>query len=286
MRNSRDPEIGRALAIFKGFDSGDHDLPQEVLAARRVFEHAGEELAEVSRAALAIDPGAKQRELTEQVLASLRNGRLEGDWVQPLFDLKDEQVRLGLKRTILEQAEEVAANRLPTVIRAHADEILADFLRPVLVARLEELRAIHKKVDFRKVPFGREADLARADKAVREAHARVRELEADYAFLRGQQNTLRVITGSPSEDAFARFREFANPYDRDMFPLLGAWNAPPAPWDSMPGGKVVWIVLNPQAQVWMPTAEECDAAYDSRVTDKAFLANKTTATEGVFVRQV
>jgi hypothetical protein len=263
MGNYRDADINRALALFRAFDGGYIALPQEVLTARAVLGRVERAKVEATTAFATISPSRIQQGVIEAVLASAAHGELPDDWVEPILETNAEQVRLSHQQLILAQAAERAANALPTVVRQHADEIVVDGLRPALETMLAELRALRAKVNLGTVPFGNEAALARADKAVRDAHGKVGDLADRYGVLRAAQQTLAALVGRPEHDALATYGEMSNPFE--VWPLRGAYNSGPAPWQSTPGGKVVWIALNPKAAIWMPTPDECEQVALERI---------------------
>jgi hypothetical protein len=276
----RDADTSRSLVLIQGSEDGYYDLPKPVLTARRTFEAIEAARAEAGKTYQSISPGAVQQGVMEAILAKAASGELDMALVQPILDTTTEQVRLSHWQVVLDEAAGRAATALPSVVRKHADEIVTDGLRPALEKVLADLRALQAKVDLRTVPFGNEAGLARADKAVRDAYAKFGDLADTYGLLRGAQAVLRDIVGQPSEEAFARFREFRNAYH--VVTGLGSWTAPQPPWEALPGGKLTWIAVTPGVEVWMPTADQCQAANDAKVAAGGL---RSATAEGVYVPQ-
>lgn len=281
MINYGDPNVSRAEALLRGVDDGFYTVPSEIVTARRAFRLIHATRTTKTTAYLAINLPGVQQLVVEDVLAKAQSGVLEDGWVQPIPETSAERLRLSDELTVLEQAEERAASALPGAVRQCADRVITEGLRPALDKVLSDLRALQRKVDLSTVPFGDEAALAKAGKAQREAHGRVGELTVAYSAIRAAQNSLRLIVGAPEPDAFGTYGEMSNPYE--VWPQRGSWTQKGAPWEGTPGGKVVWIALNPKAKVWMPTAAECKAAYEARIDTNRWAAGKAEATEGVFV---
>lgn len=168
---------------------------------------------------------------------------------------------LSAEHTILSEARDQLVDGTPWLAMRLSEDILANHLRPAMETLLETLRS---KADLAAtVPWGDTRALLRASDDARAYHEEMVLAAEHYAGIRDAQWRLKLLTGSPSDDAYSHFGQLRN-MDQ-IWPDRGNWTDGRAPWPEDPIARMAWLVTS-EADPWMPTAAECEAALADRLS--------------------
>lgn len=243
-----------ALGIFPASEAA-YTLPSDVLRARQAA-HAIEGWLAATRD----DPQAQNREraaAVRSILEAAIAGKEPGPVEKALRTAADQAAFRAERAGLLADALELADLRLVSTIVDHADEILAEHLRPALETALAEVRGVLEVSD--EIPWTDARALARASDAVRLAYETVRAAVDRLTALRAAQGLLQRLTGEPAAEAFRVFGSIKNLHD--LWPQHGqGYPVVSAPWPTEPGQALVWQ-LRHGADIWMPTAIEVVERY-------------------------
>ena len=204
-------------------------------------------------------------------------GDLPDDYEAPFVQAQEQVRRLSARQSILTEARDELAERTPYVAMRLSEEILADFLRPALEAVLGRVRAGADLAP--RVPWDDQRALVMADKAVREYHEVVAKATDDYGVIRDAQWRLKALAGKPSDEAYHRFGELRNmpaiwpQRDSGVQSIRGR-----APWPDGPA-RLVWLVTS-QAEPWMPTGAECEAANNALISANGMRSGIVAGAQG------
>lgn len=252
--------------LFAGHDAGHYDLPPELLARREAEARINAEAREVATLLAAANPATVRSRIVAELIEAAAISDLPGGYEVPFLEGQDELRRLSAAQSIVSDAKAELAERTPRVAARLSEDILADYLRPAMAAVLDRVRAGADLAD--RVPWGEQRALTMADKKIREYHELVAIANEEYFALRTAQRLLMTLTGMPSSEAHHRFGELRNMHliwsqrDSGVESIRGM-----APW---PDGiaRMVWLVSS-EADPWLPTAAECEAANDALIAAHA-----------------
>ena len=197
-----------------------------------------------------------------ELIEAAGQGDLPTRYEVPFLEAQEATRRLSAAQSILSEARTELAERTPWLAGRLGEKIRADYLRPAMVAVLDRVREGAELAAG--VPWTDTRALVMAEKRFREYHELVAAAHDDYMAIRSAQRYLMTLTGQPSTDAHHTFGELRNmpaiwpQRDSSVESIRGR-----APW---PEGieRMVWLVSS-DADPWMPTAAECDAAQLARI---------------------
>jgi hypothetical protein len=243
--------------LFAGYDAGLYDLPLELLARREAEVRVNDELRALPARYPKADPAAARSRAVADLIEAAAKGDVPADYEKPFLAAQETTRRLAAAQSILAEAKAELVDRTPWFAMRLSEEILAEYLRPAMVAVLDRV-AIGAELAPR-VPWANERALVGADQKVRDYYEVVSKANADYIGLRAAQHQLMNLSGTPSFEAYHRFGELRNMHavwpqrDSGVESIRGR-----APW---PDGieRMVWLVTS-KAEPWMPTGAEADAA--------------------------
>jgi hypothetical protein len=169
---------------------------------------------------------------------------------------------MGAHLAVLRAAREAARARFVRSVAGRPEEIL-DHLRRALDDTVEKARKVAPAL----AAYGATPDLklllnAPADQ--RKAYGALERLADRYAAIRRGRDRLDRMGYTPQRDASGHFGEFKNVVE--LRPP-GPRGLPPEPWPTDNRvHKLLWI-LQYDAQPWLPTPEEQDAAWEAWATE-------------------
>jgi hypothetical protein len=210
-----------------------------------------------------VDPAAVRSHAVADIIVAAGSGELPAAFEAPFIDAQEELRRLSAAQSILSEAQAELAERTPWFAARLSETILADYLRPALEAVLDRVREGAALGPL--VPWDDPRRLAAADREVREYHEVVAQANDDYLKIRDAQWRVRALAGAPSDEAYHRFGELRNmravwpQRDSGVQSIRGR-----TPWPDGPA-RMVWLVTS-DAQPWLPTAAECEAANEALVS--------------------
>jgi hypothetical protein len=248
--------------LFAGFDAGYYDLPQDLLARRRAEERIKDALTALGQRVIDSHPADVRTQVVADLIDAAGKSDVPEGYERPLMEAQDETRRLAAQQSVLSEARDELAERTPWFAARLSEEILSDYLRPAMVKVLEQVAS--GAVLGPAVPWDNQRALVMADRDVREYHELVAKAHDDYMQIRSAQHRLMTLTGQPHDDAFRVFGELRNMHliwptrDSGVSAIKGQ-----APW---PDGiaRMVWLVVS-NADPWLPTAAECNAAMQERI---------------------
>ncbi len=244
-------------ALFSGTDAGIHTLPADVVDLRRALLHLTDTpTPEVP------DERALHANLVVGAVAAAHRGDDPPD-VTPLVDAGRGLALADARRRVLDEATAVVAGELRDAIIDGAEPILVLHLRPAFDKLIAELKATCAAF----LPYGDAAPalLCAPDKA-RKAFAGLGDLSARWSALRKSRAALASAGYTAQADEFGLFALVRN---ADSFtdmtqPRPMSKIADGLPWRGLAGTDwQLWIGTNPAAELWLPTPDEQDAAFNA-----------------------
>ncbi len=163
--------------------------------------------------------------------------------------LDTERQRLG------GQAHEIASRSVTSAVTSNASDLVVTVLRPALDELLKEARpAAVACQGFSDA----EAVLRGPDKA-QKGYLALGSVATRYAGLRSAQRLLSALAGGPQKDTAELFSEIKN--------MPTVWpdyrSRKNAPWPADGVGRLRWLATSNEAEIWMPSVEEQDEAWDA-----------------------
>lgn len=244
-------------ALFAGADAGIHSLPADVGDLRRALLH----LADTPTPEVP-DERALHASLVAAAVAAAHRGDDPPD-VTPLIDSGRARALADARRRVLDEATSAVAGELRDTIVDGAEAILGDHLRPAFDELVAELKAACAAF----TPFGASAsELLRAPDKARKAFAGLGDLSARWAALRNSRAALANAGYTARADEFGLFALVRN---ADAFADMTRARpmskiADGLPWRGLAGTDwQLWFGTNPAAELWLPTPDEQDAAFNA-----------------------
>lgn len=244
-------------ALFASCDADAHTLPPDVVDLRRALSHLTDTpTPEVP------DERALHASLVAATVAAAHCGDEPPD-VAPLLDAGRVRALADAHRRVLDEATADVAGELRDAIVDGAEAILVDHLRPVHEELIAELRAACDAFS----PYGDAAPaLLRAPDKARKAFAGLGDLSVRWAALRNSRAALANAGYTARADEFGLFALVRN---ADAFADMTRARpmskiADGLPWRGLAGTEwLLWIGTHPEAELWLPTPDEQDAAWSA-----------------------
>jgi hypothetical protein len=248
--------------LFAAFDAGYYDLPQDLLARRRAEKRVNDALTALNQQLIDNNPADARTKVVADLIAVAGKSGVPDSYERPFMEAQDVTRRLAAQQSILSEARGELAERTPWFAARLSEEILSDYLRPAMEKVLERVRPGADLAT--RMPWDDQRALVMADRKVRDYHELVAKAHDDYIQIRSAQHRLMTLTGQPRDDAFHMLGELRNMHliwptrDSGVPSIKGQ-----APW---PEGiaRMVWLVTS-EAEPWMPTAAEANAALQERI---------------------
>ncbi len=264
---SRNTTFSQTKPLFAGHDAGHYDLPASLLAHRSGLGVLRDALRKAQEDEARFNPADIRQRLADELGESARAGALPAGWVERWFAVAGEQSRAAAEASILSDAIAEAENDLVNAVRETADVVIVTCLRPVLGGVLATVRDRAAKTP--NVPWDQPRLLARESPAVRETFRMVEDANERYGALRHAQHALRLVTGSPSEEAW-ELHELRNM--PEVWPGRVFTGPKVPPWPENPLARLVWLASQPG--IWLPTGRECNDEYAAWQSGRARLQNR------------
>jgi hypothetical protein len=266
--------------LFAGHDAGHFGLPPELLARREAEGRVNDAFRELSARFGANDPAAARSRAVADLIEAAGKGDLPAGYGAGFLEAQDETRRLSAEQSVLTEARAELAERTPWLAARLSEDILADHLRPAMVAVLDRVRS--GATIAARVPWDDQRSLVMADKKVREYHELVAAAQQGYFAIRNAQRLLMTLSGAPSTEAYHTFGELRNmpaiwpTRDSGVESIRGR-----APW---PEGiaRMVWLVTS-AAEPWLPRAAEVEEAQQERLAANPLRRGGVVAGEQGFV---
>lgn len=256
-------DLRKLTSLWIAADDNQITLPEHIGRLREAHRHATDQ----ARAITAPDGPGTPAELTDLVMVAAVNGG-------PLPDL--DAVAHGFARRQAASALATAAritvdaleDRIVGATLGAADEIVEHHLAPAFDDVLQDLRRVAHLLEHR--------DLNPS--TLLSAPVKVREARIELDVIVNRYGTMQMIYGSLGPalditlDVTGRFSEMSNPVD-----IVGSNDPigharPPWPTDD-PAARLLWLVGH-GAELWMPTAEQRDAAFRAAFPDSPAVAGR------------
>ncbi len=244
-------------ALFTGCDAGIHPLPADVVDLRRALAH----LADTPTPEV-VDERALHASLVAAAVAAAHCGDGPPD-VTPLVNAGSARALADARRRVLDEATSAVAGELRDAIVDGAEAILGDYLRPAFNELVAELKAACAAF----TPYGDAAPaLLRAPDKARKAFAGLGDLSARWSALRKSRAALANAGYTAQADEFGLFALVRN---ADSFTDMTRARpmskiADGLPWRELAGTDYhLWFGTHPEAELWLPTAAEQDAAWSA-----------------------
>ncbi len=246
----------RFRSLFDVADERGLTLPQPVLDAHRTLVNA--------EAAVAQPRPSQAEPATEGFIAAALAAASKGraaPTATKVLDARRADEADALGRELGRRVQQVAFDDLLTTLQDHADKIVVEHLRPGFETAVDGARQTwplfgHVGLDAR--------DLLRADDDVRQAFLAFDDHVQAYWTARTAAGALYVILRVRSVDddrgLFAVMRNGDDLWEQRYSPQ---GNRTPPPWPTSGRGHVEWIAAHPEAQPWLPTVEERNAAHQA-----------------------
>lgn len=241
-RTSKD--LLRLRPLLELADDGTITLPEEVNATRAAY-------ARLVEAAAAADLE------TRDIASHLNDALVAGAPIPTVDEVAAEMTHKAaaqLIHNVLAEAVTRLDELVVSSVTGHAEEMIAESLRPAFDATMADARkAVAELGDY----TGDPRELLVAPEKQRKARAALDGITTRYLVLRGAQAILSQWD-PPQTDTTGRYRDMRN---LEQFIPLGAQhqNHTP-PWPTEPVDRLIWLIHH-DADLWMPTAAERDAAF-------------------------
>lgn len=248
--------------LFAGHDAGFFSLPEELLEQRDAERRVNEAVRSLDAEMRKVNPAAVRLRLIEEVIAAAGKGPIKTGIGAALVAEQDRLRLMSADHSVLTDARDNlrdGAASVPWVAMRLSEDILALHLRPAMEETLAAVRSGLAIADS--VPWGNPRALVRASEEVRAYHELVALAADRYAAIRDAQWRVMALAGKPSADAYDEFGQLRNL--RALWPQRKATAETirgKAPWPEDSLERMVWLV-NSDAQPWLPTAQEAEAAY-------------------------
>ena len=238
--------------LVDGQAAGGYTLPEEITTADATLRRL---VAHTIPQPKVTDPVAEAARL---LLAAARDGRKLLTRVDGLQQA--EPAAAAAAQTALNQAIAEAIADLEVIGSDLADVVIADHLAPVYAEIVREARKVGPVAASLTDPV----EVARADQGTRDAIGRFAELVGQYATVRDVWSRLLPYSGEQQHPSLTQFySEIRDP--QAAWPAFSSLShqvraGARAPWqEGSTRDRLSWLVLNPAADVWMPTVEQLNA---------------------------
>jgi len=244
-------------ALLTGHDAGHFDLPADVMRARRAETTIAARLAAVRTELAAANLDIATATAGEKIADLVTAGRKMAD--HPGSDIlaaDDRRRQLIFDEAAVSEAQRVASERFRLVLRDAAERIVTDALRPAfdeVIARVRELAPTLAGLDLDSAE-----DMTKATDEAREARTVLQGQVPRWTAILGAHG--RLLGFDRESAAYTPLRSVDTLYPRRTV-IMG--KVAPPPWPSDPMARLLWYVITPGVELWLPTLDEEQAAYEA-----------------------
>lgn len=250
----RNSDLGRLRRLWEGADSGLFALPEPWVRLRRALQ--------VLEGSAVPEHNGNETDVARALVKAAGDGGVPDDWDREfgLTPSAEAGVRYNAIVATRNLALASASDMLVGSVHALADEFLSGPLSVALAEIVEAMAPYAETIET--LPYG--VPLSVVAKEQRQAVTLADTAVARYAAIRTAQGTLQLFRGTPSTDAHRWFGEFRGGL-RAVWPTRGTQFEREAPWPGTAHGRLGWLVANYADELWVPDADECEAAYNEFV---------------------